>query len=275
MNLDFTPFTRPITAAEKKVLKQSKALKTNPAAIAVLAIFGGLIVIFVITSMFEPNGGLSAPVGLSILGVVALIGGVITFSNQYFKRRLMRMMLFAQTNHLRSAFMHLDPAYPGTIFEQGYSRKITTSYLFPNGIEVGNYTYMTGSGRSRATHYWGYIRVKLVRRLPHMILDAKKNNSLGISSFPGLLGGARQLNLEGNFNDYFKLYVPPGYETDALYVFTPDVMAALIDHGSGYDIEVVDDWLIFANDKQIALHTEKGVSDAIKVAQEITTPTQG
>lgn len=37
------------------------------------------------------------------------------------------------------------------------------------------------------------------------------------------------LSLEGDFDRYFTLYCPGDYERDALYVFTPDLLALLID----------------------------------------------
>jgi len=39
------------------------------------------------------------------------------------------------------------------------------------------------------------------------------------------------------------LYCPKDYERDALYIFTPDLMALLIDHGNKFDLEIVDDRL--------------------------------
>jgi len=49
------------------------------------------------------------------------------------------------------------------------------------------------------------------------------------------------------FDEHFTLLCPPGYERDALYLFTPDVMAAMIDDAGAalWGAEVVDDWLIF------------------------------
>ncbi|WP_449277512.1 hypothetical protein [Leucobacter sp. GX24907] len=39
--------------------------------------------------------------------------------------------------------------------------------------------------------------------------------------------------------------MPAGYERDALFVFTSDVMAALADHADAYSVEVVDDTVVF------------------------------
>ena len=61
-------------------------------------------------------------------------------------------------------------------------------------------------------------------------------------------GQEQRLSLEGNFDDYFTLYCPRQYERDALYVFTPDLMALLIDEASPFDVEIVDDWMfVYAN----------------------------
>ncbi len=46
------------------------------------------------------------------------------------------------------------------------------------------------------------------------------------------------MSLEGDFNKYFKLSVPKGYEVKALEVFTPDVMATLIDKCKFFNVEI-------------------------------------
>ena len=51
------------------------------------------------------------------------------------------------------------------------------------------------------------------------------------------------LSLEGDFDKYFTLYCPEGFERDALYVFAPDLMALLIDEAGGKHVEVIDDWM--------------------------------
>jgi hypothetical protein len=51
------------------------------------------------------------------------------------------------------------------------------------------------------------------------------------------------LSLEGDFDRFFTLYCPQEYERDALYVFTPDLMALLIDEAAPFDVEIVDQWL--------------------------------
>ena len=59
----------------------------------------------------------------------------------------------------------------------------------------------------------------------------------------------QQLSLEGDFDIHFRLYCPTGYERDALYVMTPDLMALLIDDAGDLDAEIVDDvFYLYSND---------------------------
>lgn len=87
-----------------------------------------------------------------------------------------------------------------------------------------------------------YLEMALPRRLPHIMIDATGNGRLRT-----ILPGSQRLRLEGDFDRYFAVYVPQGYERDALELLTPDVMACLIDHGRHWDVEIVDDRLIAAS----------------------------
>ncbi|WP_431805149.1 hypothetical protein [Microbacterium sp. bgisy203] len=63
------------------------------------------------------------------------------------------------------------------------------------------------------------------------------------SNLPTRIDRRQRLRLEGDFDRFFTLYCPRGYERDALYLFTPDIMTRFIDRAAAFDIEIVDDWL--------------------------------
>jgi hypothetical protein len=90
----------------------------------------------------------------------------------------------------------------------------------------------------------GYLSITLPTRLPNMILDAKSNDSGPFSSLLKRPKASQALSLEGDFDSHFRLFVPTGYERDALYVFTPDLMALLIDETGDLDVEIRDNQLI-------------------------------
>ncbi len=63
----------------------------------------------------------------------------------------------------------------------------------------------------------------------------------------------QHLSLEGDFDRYFRLYCPAGYERDALYLFTPDVMARFIrQHAAVLEVEIVDDWLFLYSREELS-----------------------
>lgn len=83
-----------------------------------------------------------------------------------------------------------------------------------------------------------------------MILDSRANNGLfGSTNLPTYFTNDQVLSLEGDFDQYFTLYCPRQYERDALYVFTPDLMALLIDEAAPFDVEIVDEWMFVYSSK--------------------------
>ena len=166
-----------------------------------------------------------------ILAIVFLVRSVVSGRNW---ETWYRLDTFAQANGLVFSQMDANPSYPGAIFNNGDSRKALNHLRSASDrfLDMGNYQYTTGSGKNRSTHNWGFMALHLDRKLPNMVLDAKANN--------GLFGGT---NLPAYFDKYFTLYCPQQYERDALYVFTPDLMALLIDNAAPFDVEIVDDWM--------------------------------
>jgi hypothetical protein len=183
------------------------------------------------------------------LGVFAVIKGVAGGTGRW--ERWLRMDRFAAANGLVFSPADANPSYPGAIFSIGDSRKAIDHFRTADGrfIDFGNYQYTTGSGKNRSTRTWGFLALKLDRKLPNMVLDARANNGLfGGTNLPAHFGKEQILSLEGDFNEFFTLYCPKEYERDALYVFTPDLMALLIDNAAPFDVEVVDDWMfVYSN----------------------------
>ena len=222
----------------------------------VVLVFGG-----VLTAMI---GGLIVAAGtqsasglvLSLTTVIPLVilvglGGLIPF----FVRRQRaaqaavwyRLDRFAQANGMSFEPQRPQPPLPGMIFSQGSGRMASNLVRGdrPRFVEFANYRYTTGSGKNQQTHTWGYVAVHLSTPLPHIVLDAVGNNGLFGSNLPVAFDRDQHLSLEGDFDRYFRLYCPSGYERDALYLFTPDIMARFVDNAAALDVEIVDDWLFF------------------------------
>ena len=117
--------------------------------------------------------------------------------------------------------------------------------------------------------------MNIPRKVPHIIVDNKHNNLLGLfSTLSGELHREQALHLEGDFDDHFTLYAPKEYERDALYLFTPNVMQAILDTMPNADLELVDDSLIVYETKQKSV-TRKDTIESLLAVATILAPKLG
>ncbi|MGO1266111.1 MAG: hypothetical protein ACTMIY_05710 [Microbacterium gubbeenense] len=202
----------------------------------------GLLALFLIDGLVPFGlafGGMGA--GLIVAAILLLVWNGSAPVQHY------RLERFAAANGISFHPGYDDPQLPGMLFDVGrqrYSEMLVRGEA-PRFVEFGNYRYTTGSGKSQQTHTWGYIAVRLDAPLPNIVLDAEGNNSLFGSNLPVRLDKGQRLSLEGGFDTHFSLYCPTGYEADALYLFTPDIMQRFMNRAAQLDVEIVDDWLFF------------------------------
>jgi hypothetical protein len=220
------------------------------ASIALLVF--GFVAFGMLVTALGSSGNPAALVG-PILVVLAIAASAVLgalYLNRTFGasswEKWMRATRFAEANNLVYSPRDADPNYPGMIFHHGSNRTVSDHYRSKTGrfLDIGTMRFVTGSGKSRTTHTWGFMALSLDRALPNMVLDARSNNKLfGYSNLPQLFSKDQILHLEGDFDQHFTLYCPVQYERDALYVFTPDLMALLIDEAAPFDVEIVDTWM--------------------------------
>jgi hypothetical protein len=143
------------------------------------------------------------------------------------------------------------PTVEGAVFGALLDATVTDHVLAPGPIpfEVGNVAGRVGGTRTeqfgkvkvtmtRRTQRRsdnGYVSIRLPKALPHFVVDASANGA----SLPMPVARKQRVSLEGDFDRHFALYAPAGYERDALYLFTPDIMALLIDESGDLDVEVI------------------------------------
>jgi hypothetical protein len=270
---DYGPLARPATKTEvAEYRRRVRAVRSGGgglgAAAIVALVFAGLVVAFMVLVVLlvavafaasaSADGG-SPWLALLPLVVVALITvGIVLLvrrgNHGRWERRL-RLDRFAEANGLIYSPGDPAPGYAGSIFGLGGSRQVSDHMRSASGrfIDYGNYHYMTSNGKNQQRHDWGFLAMRLDRALPHMVLDATANNGIFASSMPTTFSRNQRLSLEGDFDRFFTLYCPREYERDALYVFTPDLMALLIDEAAAFDVEIVDDWLFVYSPRALAM----------------------
>jgi hypothetical protein len=151
------------------------------------------------------------------------------------------MQQFAATNNYTYAPKGTQNGLDGTLFQIGHSKSVADVVSGQYGgrpISLLTYTYITGYGKSAQTHKNTVFELQFDIVMPDILLE---NNSHGFGSslFSGL-AGKNFVKLEGDFNTYFSLSVPRGYEIEALEIFTPDVMEKLIEKAKLLSLEIVN-----------------------------------
>lgn len=257
ISFDARPLTDPVDpravrafAAEMRA-RGSSMTATRIVMIVVISVVGvvflGILLPTVALLAASAGRGGSFIALLPVLIVIAVVIGFGILAWSSFRRgraARYRLSRFAAANNMTYEDQISAPALPGMIFGLGSSRRSDRLVRghSPRFVEFGNYQYTTGSGKNSTTHRWGYVAVKLDVPLPNIVLDALGNNGFG-TNLPASFQKEQRLSLEGDFNRYFTLYCPQGYERDALYLFTPDIMARFVDNAAQLDVEIVDDWL--------------------------------
>ena len=164
---------------------------------------------------------------------------------------------------------------PPSLANNGYSRKCSeiVDAKFDNiDCDLMSYQFTISYGKSSQTFYFTLADVVLAKSFPHIVLDSKKNRG-GFRTIPF---GYEKLKLEGDFDNYFNLYITKGEEIDVLSIITPDVMQTLIDADQQQDIEIYGNNLFFVgiNDERNPAAMRSLLQSVDKLSAEIVQRAQ-
>ncbi|MEP6482092.1 MAG: hypothetical protein ABJA94_08815 [Rhodoglobus sp.] len=260
--IDFGPLSDQVAGPPPMVLRQREQIRLGAlyAVIAVTLLSMGLGIGALTWSPYaaDHNGGFTVgfPSSLVLLSVglllIAIMVGTIVATVLYYRSKRVwmpqlasRLPAFAAANHLLFSRRDSNPEYPGTLFAVGNDRVALDHLRSTSGryFDLGSYHFTVSAGSSAALLKWGFIAIQLDRRLPHMLMEATGHRGWANGGVPISIDRTQSISLEGDFDSYFTLYAPKDYESDARYVFAPDLMALLIDETTQMHVEIVDDWL--------------------------------
>jgi len=155
-----------------------------------------------------------------------------------------RLIRFGEANGLSYVPGPISDAHMGEAAARGMYVTRVMRPRTARPVEFGNHELSQGSKASGITQYGGYAMIGLRRELPHIQVISNRTR-LRRAMTPTLdVARDQRLELEGDFDRHAALYCPEGYERDALYLFTPDVMAVLVDRVRGFDVEIRGDRLL-------------------------------
>jgi hypothetical protein len=219
--------SQPITDVSKSTWKYLREHPGTTAAFVLPAVVFGIL------------GILGKSPAIAVVGAFVLI---IAFSFLRMKVEQAFMQQFATANGyafsptksmdgLNGAFFRL-----GNMGSQRAFDAVSGNYgNYPIGLFL--YGYVTGSGKSRQSHPYTIFQLQFDTAMPDVVMEHKA--FFGESLLQSAAHQKEFISLEGDFNKYFSLSVPKGYETEALEVFTPDVMQVLIEKCKNLSLEIV------------------------------------
>lgn len=156
-------------------------------------------------------------------------------------RHRFRLARFAAANHLGYRPEVPSPPVFATVLGTGRVR-YGWDFFESTDFQTGSYRTDDQYNKGIAPRGWGFVRFRLEHNVPHLLLLPKQTR-LYPARMIVPVNNSQILHLEGDFDRRFTLYAPGGYERDALYVMTPDLMAALIDNAPGSFVEIIGSWL--------------------------------
>lgn len=143
---------------------------------------------------------------------------------------------FGALNQLTPIGLETIGSYlPPSLFDPGASVREGRGYYLQLGeqrVLFYDYTYTISGGKSSQRYTYAVATLELTKQYPHLYLDGAANGrNLSYTK-------DQRVDLEGDFNKYFSLYMPEGSAAGSLTVLAPDVMLVLIEQAQPFDIEL-------------------------------------
>lgn len=283
MGINYQPLSTKVNAEVINRFKQKFGIKKFYLHISwpvvlisacLLELFAVIIVLTLQLSLQPSLVLLLVPVVLTLVVVIFSAAQLSIWTNY------ICLLSFAEANGLEYISKTNEPGYAGMIFGIGNNR-YAYNQLFNKTkkpfFEIANYRYTVGSDDNERTISYGYIIIQLDRNLPHMVLDSTSNNSkifgMNLSNLPVSFKKDQRLSLEGDFDKHFTLYAPEDYKRDALYIFTPDLMALFIDKSGSYDAEIIDNKLYIYSSSSFNLLSPEAMQRIFEIIDKIGAKT--
>ncbi|WP_308798830.1 hypothetical protein [Agromyces silvae] len=180
--------------------------------------------------------------GVSIL--TALYSGLLGALIWRNVARRVRIDRLASDNGLAYSAREPLARFAGTALVRP-GRQVATDAVFPAFDPVLPVDFLAATfapGSDPTARRVGFVQIGLDRPTPHIALVNRRSKVLRQTG--SRVRADQRLRLEGGFDRTFTLYCPRDYERDALYIFTPDLMALLLDVASDCEIELIDGTLV-------------------------------
>lgn len=207
-------------------------------------------------------------------GLCIIISGPFVYSRRYKGKTL---YAFAKKNGMEYLPFGGET---GSVFDGGQTKDVFRSHTVNLPFyEIGNFWLLDDAHTDsetlkvsdlRTKRTWGFVRIRLPRNVPHILIDAKANNNFGINGLPFTIDRSQKLNMGNAFDSVFDFYAPLDYGMDANYLFPPHVLQYLLDAPEHYDIEMRGYDLYIYSQTAVDFLNKQHITQLIAVAQLFT-----
>lgn len=127
----------------------------------------------------------------------------------------------------------------GQLFTYGYGHSVSNVFMGTyrgQPYRLYDYEYVTGSGKTRESHFYTVGELTTSATLPHILGTPAHWYSFALSWQPA---GTEPLELEGGFSEKFRVYVDKNAQVESREIFEPTVMEQLMQGYDAYSFECV------------------------------------
>jgi hypothetical protein len=152
----------------------------------------------------------------------------------YFRSVVMKLFLRQLAEAIGFSYVGAAPleSVSGAFFSRGHGQRISgvlSGTYKQHSARIYEYQYTEGYGKSSHTYAFTIFEMKYGATLPHVLINAS-------SLFAPM--SMEKVELEGNFDEIFSVYVDAGKQMEIREILQPDVMQDLIASFKGFSVEI-------------------------------------
>jgi hypothetical protein len=251
-----SPDNSPTNTPQLNISRFHRFLSNRPLFFGVL--LGGLLILIALVYS-NPLYGITAV-------CLAFVGFVFIYPDNLLKS-------FAQANHYTYLSDGFVAEQTGLIFSIGYGpafREIVYGLYGDWPFFLFIYSYSMGYEENSKRYSRTVLHLNFQAELPAFVL--RKQNLLQIVEDEGeslkTSGYTEKLNLEGDFDQYFQVFIRPDTEVDVLSVLTPDVMEIIIKLKK-CEVETTTDGKLYIYYHRVVRHRQELI-EAYSIVEALT-----
>jgi len=193
---------------------------------------------------------------LALVPVAVLFAGYALIRNQ--AEHVFMQQFAAQNNFTYTAREYGVPALGSAFLAHTGSdqslQDVVAGTSDNHPLRLYNFTYYIQSGKNREKVEFTVFELEHTGNTLDVLVVSRAHAT---AAFSGLFLGKKKLDIsDGDFDKYFTLYVPEGFETETLEILTPDIMQELVAQSAQFSFEFSGNKVFIFNKQMVTNKTQ-------------------